>query len=610
MMDFCLKRIIALVLCLGVSLNFNSTVHAADFADVTVESVVGQQVSGFVELAQLSPSDLASLEIKLASRSTYADNDVAYYSVHKDLRFQPKAQTNGAVQLDIVSIGPLREPKLKVLLRITWPDGDLLQGLTLSVPFTQAALVANKTVLTASADNLWQLAKRTRDGSRVSIAQQMLALQRLNPNAFSNGNINGLKSGYLLRIPDFMAAVAVDKSAALDAVEGQHSQWRNVLKSDPKDDQKSAENSRRDGRNKGGENTAPVAFELGADLPPAERRGEVRIFQPENPSAADADFDPELNADADADAEVSGLPQASIDDAPSSNGGDFNLPENVEAEISNNTNAGARENARPVNIDQSVNDEIDLMMAEDSQSGYSAQFVWLVAGGILGVLIVVMLLRRQMAERKKNLEDAWVADAESDDLAAYEVDEPELDNSDAGVFDSQYDLDSESDAEENSNEVVQQVLAEALAEVGQEVAQTIEPPIPAQEPGESEELEKMEEPEKPEEPKMPEEQEEQEESGPIEPSIVPAEEVAAATENDETFLDTLAADEQPLEETSNTEVYTTRLKLAEAYLEMGDETGARDMLEEVVAEGDDAQKALAKSIIQRIDDALDDSKDS
>jgi hypothetical protein len=34
------------------------------------------------------------------------------------------------------------------------------------------------------------------------------------------------------------------------------------------------------------------------------------------------------------------------------------------------------------------------------------------------------------------------------------------------------------------------------------------------------------------------------------------------------------------------------------------------MLNEVVAEGDDAQKTLAKSIIQRIDDALDDSKDT
>ena len=84
----------------------------------------------------------------------------------------------------------------------------------------------------------------------------------------------------------------------------------------------------------------------------------------------------------------------------------------------------------------------------------------------------------------------------------------------------------------------------------------------------------------------------------------------AEPETDETFLEMLDTNEQPLDETSNTEAYTTRLKLAEAYLEMGDERGAREMLDEVVAEGDDAQKALAKSIIERIDEGLDDAKDT
>ena len=89
-----------------------------------------------------------------------------------------------------------------------------------------------------------------------------------------------------------------------------------------------------------------------------------------------------------------------------------------------------------------------------------------------------------------------------------------------------------------------------------------------------------------------------------------SEDAAVEPETDATFLEILDANEQPLGETSNTEAYTTRLKLAEAYLEMGDERGAREMLDEVVAEGDDAQKALAKSILERIDDGLDDSKDT
>ena len=534
MMNFRLNHITALVVGLAFMWFIGSAARAADFAEVTVESVVGQQVSGFVELPQLSASDLASLEIKLASRPTYADNDVAYYSVHQDLRFQAKERTNGSVQLDISSNGPLREPKLNVLLRITWPDGDLLQGLTLSVPFTEAALVADKTVLTTSKDNLWQLAKRTRDGSRVSISQ--------------------------------------------------HSQWRGDQKEDQKEGQKGDLKRDQNSVEKEGDKTPLV--ELGADLPPAERRGEVRIFQPESPVASG--FDTEVRAGADAAVES----QASFEEAASSNGDDLNLPENVVVEASNNTLADAQgDDAKPVNIDQSVNDQIDLMMAEENQGSYSAQFVWLVAGGILGVLIVIMLLRRQMAERKKNLEDAWVAeadsdaeiDAEIDDEAEHGLEEAKLDQADPEPLDSQDDPGTEPDTEEDFEE-----RSEARSEEAQ------------QEGAEAEE----------------------EVTGPIEPSIAPVttpinapdisptEETAPTTVKDETFLEVLNGDEAPLEETSNTEVYTTRLKLAEAYLEMGDEAGARDMLNEVVAEGDDAQKTLAKSIIQRIDDALDDSKDT
>ena len=584
MMNFRLNHITALVVGLAFMWFIGSAARAADFAEVTVESVVGQQVSGFVELPQLSASDLASLEIKLASRPTYADNDVTYYSVHQDLRFQVKERTNGSVQLDISSNGPLREPKLNVLLRITWPDGDLLQGLTLSVPFTEAALVADKTVLTTSKDNLWQLAKRTRDGSRVSISQQMLAIQRLNPNAFSEGNINGLKSGYLLRIPDFMDAVEVDKASALAAVEGQHSQWRGDQKEGQKEGQKGDRKRDQNSVEKEGDKTPLV--ELGADLPPAERRGEVRIFQPESPVASG--FDTEVRADADAAVES----QASFEEAASSNSDDLNLPENVVVEASNNTLADAQgDDAKPVNIDQSVNDQIDLMMAEENQGSYSAQFVWLVAGGILGVLIVIMLLRRQMAERKKNLEDAWVAeadsdaeiDAEIDDEAEHGLKEAKLDQADPEPLDSQDDPGTEPDTEEDFEERSEARSEEAQqegAEAEEEVTGPIEPSIAPV-------------------------------TAPINaPDISPTEETAPTTVKDETFLEVLNGDEAPLEETSNTEVYTTRLKLAEAYLEMGDEAGARDMLNEVVAEGDDAQKTLAKSIIQRIDDALDDSKDT
>jgi FimV-like protein len=49
------------------------------------------------------------------------------------------------------------------------------------------------------------------------------------------------------------------------------------------------------------------------------------------------------------------------------------------------------------------------------------------------------------------------------------------------------------------------------------------------------------------------------------------------------------------------DVYTTRLKLAEAYLEMGDEDGAEGMLEEVIADGSPNQQEVARRILARLD---------
>ena len=51
-------------------------------------------------------------------------------------------------------------------------------------------------------DTLWEIAQRVRPDNSVSMNQVMLALQDLNPDAFINGNINRLKRGEVLRVPD------------------------------------------------------------------------------------------------------------------------------------------------------------------------------------------------------------------------------------------------------------------------------------------------------------------------------------------------------------------------------------------------------------------------
>lgn len=53
-------------------------------------------------------------------------------------------------------------------------------------------------------------------------------------------------------------------------------------------------------------------------------------------------------------------------------------------------------------------------------------------------------------------------------------------------------------------------------------------------------------------------------------------------------------------ETGDEDSVDTKLELAEAYMDMGDEEGARDLLEEVVKEGNDDQKAKAKELLDKL----------
>ena len=61
-----------------------------------------------------------------------------------------------------------------------------------------------------------------------------------------------------------------------------------------------------------------------------------------------------------------------------------------------------------------------------------------------------------------------------------------------------------------------------------------------------------------------------------------------------------AEDEPEFDFLSGTDEVATKLDLAQAYIDMGDNDGARDILNEVVVEGDDGQKSEAKEMLARL----------
>jgi pilus assembly protein FimV len=77
---------------------------------------------------------------------------------------------------------------------------------------------------TQRGDTLWRISESVRSGSGLSNNQMMLALYRANPDAFL-GNINRLKAGEILRIPDGAELEAPGVSEANSEVVEQHAAW-------------------------------------------------------------------------------------------------------------------------------------------------------------------------------------------------------------------------------------------------------------------------------------------------------------------------------------------------------------------------------------------------
>jgi pilus assembly protein FimV len=61
-----------------------------------------------------------------------------------------------------------------------------------------------------------------------------------------------------------------------------------------------------------------------------------------------------------------------------------------------------------------------------------------------------------------------------------------------------------------------------------------------------------------------------------------------------------AADEPDFDFLSGTDEVATKLDLAQAYIDMGDNDGARDILKEVLTEGDDGQRTEAKEMLSHL----------
>ncbi|WP_433588270.1 FimV/HubP family polar landmark protein [Pseudomonas koreensis] len=220
--------------------------HALGLGELTLKSTLNQPLVAEIELLDVKDLTAAEVVPSLASPEDFAKAGVDRQAFLNDLTFTPVLNASGKSVLRVTSSKPLSEPMVKFLVQVMWPNGRLLRDYsvlldpskfspqtadaaaqpapsqTITAPTTGATHPNQYT--TTPRDTLWEIAAKARTGG--SVQQTMLAIQALNPDAFIDGNINRLKTGQVLRLPDSVESTALPQSKAIAEVAAQNEAWR------------------------------------------------------------------------------------------------------------------------------------------------------------------------------------------------------------------------------------------------------------------------------------------------------------------------------------------------------------------------------------------------
>ncbi|HBM64383.1 MAG TPA: peptidoglycan-binding protein [Pseudomonas sp.] len=230
-------RIRKLVLAMAAASALSSGMaNALGLGELTLKSAQNQPLDAEIELLDVRDLKAAEVAPSLAPPEEFSKAGVAFPTYLEDLTFTPVINPNGKSVLRVTSSQPLPGPVVKFLVQVMWPQGRLLRDYSVLLDQAKAQgdqpAAGNVTPATTGAssyttqrrDTLWQIAARNTQGG--SIQQTMIAIQALNPDAFIGNNINQLKVGQVLRLPDQQQIQSISQGEANREVAEQYAAWR------------------------------------------------------------------------------------------------------------------------------------------------------------------------------------------------------------------------------------------------------------------------------------------------------------------------------------------------------------------------------------------------
>lgn len=257
-----MKRKLTLAIWLSLSAGSPQAL-ALGLGEAEVRSTLNAPLRASIPLTDTAGLQAGLLNVSVADERAFAAAGLTRTPLAASVRMAV-VQRQGQLVLDLTTEGAVREPWLDLLLRFDWPDGRQMREVTLlldppdydrmpvlvagDAPPTRAAAPAPRQApaeravvrpaLTPAApsgnpawvrsgDTLWAVAGRLRPDSGISMNQMMVALVEANPAAFPTGNINTMRAGVTLVVPERAALAARPRPEADRIVQAMNQAWAN-----------------------------------------------------------------------------------------------------------------------------------------------------------------------------------------------------------------------------------------------------------------------------------------------------------------------------------------------------------------------------------------------
>ena len=275
------RKLAAVVFSLG-ALQAES-VLALGLGELKLDSYLNEPLKASVDLLNTDGLHGDEIKIRLATREDFKKLGLDRSYFLTSIKFDVQVH-DGTARIVMTSDEPVLEPYLDFIVEARWPSGRLLREYTVLIDPPVFADVEATPVVSASQrveevegipaptkkksvestgttvdvrksdlapgmmpqrdfnaqtaavpmagsnymvhrdQTLWEIASQAKpDG--VTVHQTMLDIQRLNPNAFINGNINNMKAGYIIYLPTAEDISSGDVATALAEVKQQNQEW-------------------------------------------------------------------------------------------------------------------------------------------------------------------------------------------------------------------------------------------------------------------------------------------------------------------------------------------------------------------------------------------------